>query len=210
MKRIAAIAVAVALLVSIVSCTVPSLRLWDTMVVLGSEYGDTGTTIEGNIMAVFYEKASDRALFWISGGTIVDCGDGTWNVTSPQVICNGVNQDLVAYGLYQYKPLSIGPTTLMAELDLQAVTAADLPHSEHIAKLIAVNATASRPATIRRRYMGVDYDIKCLVSQTVRDQYVAGTIQLGDFVVVSFIEEIPNGTERHVAVVMVKIFNSWG
>jgi len=85
----------------------------------------------------------------------------------------------------------------------------ELPRSKHIGKLIAVDTSRKKPATVRRRFLGKNYDVQCLVSDPVKDQYVAGTIQLGDYVAVDFIDEIPNTVERHVAIVAYKVFKSW-
>ena len=87
----------------------------------------------------------------------------------------------------------------------------DLPVSEHIGKLIAVNPSLAKPATIRRRFMGKDYDINCLVTQNIVNMWTSNPKQLNidDFVLVSFIEEIPNTTERQVAIVTDKVYQSW-
>ena len=84
-----------------------------------------------------------------------------------------------------------------------------LPHSEHIGKLISVNPGLAKPAVIRRRFQGRDYDINCLVTQSVKNLYQSGDIQVEDYVLVSFIEEMPNETERNIAIVTDKVYPSW-
>ena len=83
------------------------------------------------------------------------------------------------------------------------------PTSEHIGKLISVNTSVAKPATIRRKYMGETYDVSCFVTQSVKDQFQAGDIQINDYVLVSFIDENPNGTEKNVAILTDKVYKSW-
>lgn len=94
--------------------------------------------------------------------------------------------------------------------DLELYDPADLlPHSQHIGKLIAVDTGLAKPAMVRRWYEGDTYDIQCLVSQSVVDMWIADTLNVNDFVIVSFIEEIPNTTEIDIAVVVDKVYKSW-
>jgi len=95
------------------------------------------------------------------------------------------------------------------EKDNKPISAGDLPHSEHIAKLKAVNASQAKPAIVTRRFMGQNYDVNCLVTQSVKELYQAGSIQVGDYVLVSFIEEIPDTVEKHIAIITDKVFKSW-
>lgn len=86
-----------------------------------------------------------------------------------------------------------------------------LPHSEHIGKLIAVNPSLAKPAIVRRRYLGENYDVNCLVTQNIVNMWTANPkqINIDDFVLVSFIEEIPNTQEREIAIVTDKVCKSW-
>lgn len=97
----------------------------------------------------------------------------------------------------------------LADLDLEPITVDDLPKSEHIGRLKAINPAQAKPATVTRRFMGQDYDVACLATQSVKELYQAGDIQIGDYVLVSFIEEIPNTIERHIAIVTDKVYKSW-
>lgn len=176
----------------------------------------SSNTTAGDIMIVFYIINDEQYLFWCDlTAKIIDNGD-TWDVESPQVVARGINKATVTYGYYQYKlieqpydeegnPLPI----YMADLDLQPPAADDLPKSEHIGKLVAVNATLVKPATVMRKWMGVDYTVQCLVTESMKDMWQAGDIVVGDYVLVSFIEEIPNTTERNIAIVTDKIYKSW-
>ncbi|MFC1924290.1 hypothetical protein ACFLXA_02870 [Chloroflexota bacterium] len=130
---------------------------------------------------------------------------------------------LVEYKLYPkqsftplYEDVLVGDTyekriawQTIDSLNLLDFTENELPCSEHIGKLVAVNPSLAKPATIRRSFMGVDYDIKCVVTQSVKDQFQSGALKVNDYVLVSFIEEIPNGIERNIAVVTDKIYKSW-
>ena len=84
-----------------------------------------------------------------------------------------------------------------------------LPHSQHIGRLIAVNPSLAKPATVRRWYLGETYDIPCLVSQSIVDMWVADTLNVNDWVIVSFINEIPDTEEVNVAIVVDKVYDSW-
>jgi len=76
------------------------------------------------------------------------------------------------------------------------------PQSTHIATLESVDPTKARPARIKRVWEGRDYYFDCLVTQTVKDEYVAGKIKVGDYLIVHF-DDIGE------MVVTAKIFKSW-
>lgn len=76
------------------------------------------------------------------------------------------------------------------------------PLSTHISILQAVNPTKTRPAKVKRTWQGIDYFYDCLVTQTVKDEYVAGKIKIGDYVLVHF-DDIGE------QVVTGKVFKSW-
>lgn len=84
-----------------------------------------------------------------------------------------------------------------------------LPHSQHIGKLVSVNPSLSKPATVTRKCHGMTYNIQCLVSQTVVDMWIADTLNIGDYVVVSFIDEITDTEEVNLAIVVDKVYDSW-
>lgn len=95
------------------------------------------------------------------------------------------------------------------ELNLTPMSADALSVSEHIGKLISVNPTLPKPATVRRRFMGENYDVNCFVEQVALEQYQAETLKIGDFVTVSFIEEIPDTEEKLIPIVRGKVYKSW-
>ena len=201
------------LLLATVACANVTPFYWSTMVLADSQPTDSS-----HIMIVFYTIADEEFLFWSDlSAEITDNGDGTWDIASPQVNSRGVNQAVITYTYYKYKEITLNCCdgegnplpTYISELGLEAVTANDLPKSQHIGKLTAVDAALAKPATVTRKWMGQTYNVQCLVSQSVVDMWIAGTLEVGDFVVVSFIEEIPDTTEIHVAVVTDKVYESW-
>lgn len=76
------------------------------------------------------------------------------------------------------------------------------PCSTYISILEAVDATKARPATVRRRWEGKDYYYKCFVTQAVKDEFVEGKINIGDYLLVHF-DEIGE------QIVTAKVFKSW-
>ena len=161
-------------------------------------------------MIVFYKTSNSTYLFWcqLEGTDIIDQG-GTWDVYSEQGTWIGVNKVNVTYGYYKYKRIDPNYVGSIDGLNLQPLGGMELPKSEHIGKLTAVNTSLAKPATVTRKYLGQLYDVQCLVSQNVVDMWLAGDLQIGDYVLVSFIDEIPNTTEVSVAIVTDKVYESW-
>lgn len=95
----------------------------------------------------------------------------------------------------------------IGELNLTLFTADTLPKSQHIAKLKAVNPAILKPATVTRRFLGELYDVDCFVTQGVKDEYVAGDINIGDFVIVSYTRTGDDG--ETLPIVTGKVFRSW-
>jgi hypothetical protein len=169
-------------------------------------------------MVVISMKADDMVHMWfgyspeieleLTGGALYRDG---------KAIINDVS--LVNVGLYKYQEIPTRYDEALEELEeipwylyelgLVPASVDDLPLSEHIGQLKAVNPANTRPATVRRRFMGANYDVSCLVTQSVADMYQSGGLVIDDFVLVSFIEEIPNTSERHIAIVTDKIYKSW-
>jgi len=76
------------------------------------------------------------------------------------------------------------------------------PISSHIAILDSIDAAKARPARIKRVWEGNDYYYDCLVTETVKDQYISGDIIIGDYLLVHF-DDIGE------QIVTAKIFKSW-
>lgn len=164
-------------------------------------------------MIVFYTTGGNitsEYLFWcqLEGTDIVDQGD-KWDVHSEQGTWYGVSKTDVDYDYFRYKKIASDYEGPVADLNLQPLGGAELPKSQHIGKLTAVNPALAKPATVTRKYMGQLYDVQCLVSQTVVDMWLAGTLQVGDYVVVSYIDENPDTAELSIAIVVDKVYESW-
>ncbi len=76
------------------------------------------------------------------------------------------------------------------------------PRSTHISVLEAVDPAKARPAKIKRVWEGRDYFYDCFVTQTVKDQFVAGDVAVGDYVIVHF-DDIGE------QIVTAKAYKSW-
>lgn len=83
----------------------------------------------------------------------------------------------------------------------------DLPETEptlstHIATLVSIDSSKARPARVKRTWEGRDYFYDCLVTESVKDQYLAGDIVVDDYLIVFFAD---NGE----TIVTAKVFKSW-
>lgn len=76
------------------------------------------------------------------------------------------------------------------------------PHSTHISIIEAIDPTKARPVRIKRTWEGKDYFYDCFASQSVKDQYVAGDVKVGDYVV-AFWSDIGE------QIVTAKVYKSW-
>ena len=193
------------LLVLTVACASVTPVMWGSLAM-----ASTVPTDDSGIMIVWHKIATDEYLWWCDlTADIIDNGDGTWDVYSPQFTATGVNQAYIDYAYYHYEPIPYSYNGTVADLNLTPPTADDLPHSQHIGKLVNVNPSLARPATVTRKWHGMTFDIQCLVSQTVVDMWIADTLNIGDYVVVSFIDEIPDSEEVNLAIVVDKVYDSW-
>ena len=193
------------LLVFVVACASVAPLPWGSLV-----FASEVPTDDSGIMIVFYKIADLQYAFWCDlTADIIDTGDGKWDVYSPQVVAKGVNQATVTYDYYKYQAIPSDYSGNITALNLVPPTADDLPHSQHIGKLVNVNPALAKPATVTRKWHGMTFDIQCLVSQTVVDMWIADTLNIGDFVVVSFIDEIPDTEEVNLAIVVDKVYDSW-
>lgn len=78
------------------------------------------------------------------------------------------------------------------------------PRSIHLARLSDINPDKVRPATAVRTWEDRDYTYDCFVTQTIKDQWIAGDIVIGDIVLVEFLEDT---SDR--AIVVHKVFKTW-
>ncbi len=88
-------------------------------------------------------------------------------------------------------------------LQLNSVfTPPEPPRSTHISTIDAIDTTKARPVRIKWVWEGRDYFYDCLVTESVKDQYVAGDVIVGDYVIVHF-DDIGE------QIVTAKVFKSW-
>lgn len=76
------------------------------------------------------------------------------------------------------------------------------PRSTHISTIDTIDTTKARPVRIKRVWESRDYFYDCLVTESVKDQYVAGDVAVGDYVIVHF-DDIGE------QIVTAKVFKSW-
>ena len=70
--------------------------------------------------------------------------------------------------------------------------------------LEAVNVAAVKPATVRRTWEGVDYVLDCYITQHVKDEYLAGNIAIGDYVLIEYLDQDPDRVG-----VVAKVVKTW-
>ncbi|MBA7649961.1 hypothetical protein ES703_57760 [subsurface metagenome] len=76
------------------------------------------------------------------------------------------------------------------------------PLSTHISIIDAIDTARARPVRVKRVWNGGDYFHDCLVTESVKDQYLAGNVEVGDYVIVHF-DDIGE------QIVTAKVFKSW-
>lgn len=76
------------------------------------------------------------------------------------------------------------------------------PRSTYISAIEAIDIAKARPVKVKRVWQGKDYFYDCLVTESVKDQYAADDIHIGDYVIVHF-DDIGE------QIVTAKIFKSW-
>lgn len=88
------------------------------------------------------------------------------------------------------------------ELVRRVIEPSEPPRSAHISTIDAIDPSKVRPARIKRVWKGNDYFYNCFVTESVKDQYVAGDVSVGDYVIVHF-------NEIGEQIVTAKVFKSW-
>ncbi len=84
------------------------------------------------------------------------------------------------------------------EIDLPET---DPPQSTHISTLVSIDVGRARPAKVKRVWEDRDYFYDCFVTENIKDQYVAGDIKVGDYLLILF--------ESGEQIVTAKVFKSW-
>lgn len=78
------------------------------------------------------------------------------------------------------------------------------PLSTHWAIVDSVNLGQEKPVRVKRTWDNKEYTVDCYVSEGIKDQYLAGDIVVGDYVLVEFLEDRPDR-----AIVFAKVFKTW-
>ena len=76
--------------------------------------------------------------------------------------------------------------------------------STHWGRVDSFHPGEVKPMRVKRTWNGVTYLVDCYVTETVKDQYQAGGIVTGDFVLVHFLEDDANR-----AIVIAKVYKTW-
>ncbi len=78
------------------------------------------------------------------------------------------------------------------------------PLCTHWAVIDSINIGSEKPARVKRTWEGVEYTVDCYTTESVKDQYLAGDIAVGDYVMVEFLED-----RADMAVVFAKVYKTW-
>ncbi len=84
------------------------------------------------------------------------------------------------------------------------VLSGDAPTSPHWAVIESFNPSEVKPLTVTRTWRGHTITLECYVTQSVVDNYTAGDLEIGDFVLVDFVD---GDLAQPLAVT--KIYKSW-
>ena len=72
------------------------------------------------------------------------------------------------------------------------------------ARIDSFRPSETKPLRVKRTWNGREYTVDCFVTEAVKDQYLAGDIAFGDFVLVHFLEGGPDKP-----VVIAKVYKTW-
>ena len=84
------------------------------------------------------------------------------------------------------------------------VVAGDAPTSPHWAQIESFSPSEVKPLTVTRNWRGHTITLDCYVTQDVVDNYQAGNLAVGDFVLVDFVD---GDLDQPLAIT--KIYESW-
>ena len=76
------------------------------------------------------------------------------------------------------------------------------PKSTHYARVTGYNIGELRPLSVVRTWNGQDFPYNCFVTQGIKDDYIAGKLAIGDFVLVHF-------DDCGEQIAMMKIYKTW-
>ncbi len=125
------------------------------------------------MLEVFYDKTTGDITAWMSrpGRPIKPNEEKVvLEITPPEHGCEAYRYNASA-GQIELKPTWKPPLTA----------------TRHWARVKSFQA-AEKPIVVTREFMGQQYDVACYASQDLKDAYDAGNLQLGDYVIVDFID----------------------
>lgn len=98
---------------------------------------------------------------------------------------------------------------IWANMEAELIAAGCLPPPTpplctHWAVIDSFQPTEEKPMRVKRVWNGREYLVDCYVTETIKDQYLAGDIVVGDFVLVEFLDDNPDR-----AVVFAKVLKTW-
>jgi len=78
------------------------------------------------------------------------------------------------------------------------------PLCTHWAIIDSFSIGREKPVRVTRTWEGKEYQVDCYVTESVKDQFQASDIAVGDYVMVEFLDDDPNR-----ATVFAKVFKTW-
>jgi len=78
------------------------------------------------------------------------------------------------------------------------------PLCTHWAIIDSIDLALEKPVKVRRTWQGREYKVDCYVTENIKDQWQAGDIVVGDFVLVQFLDDMADR-----AVVFSKVLKTW-
>ena len=86
-------------------------------------------------------------------------------------------------------------------VELQAT---DVTASPHWARINAFNPGQAKPLNVTRNWKGHQIALDCYVTQVVVDDFLASNLEIGDFVLIDFVDG-----ELDKPIAVTKIYKSW-
>lgn len=78
------------------------------------------------------------------------------------------------------------------------------PLCTHWARIDSFNVAEMKPVKVKRTWNGKEYTVNCYITESIKDQYLAGDIVIDDYVLVEFLED-----SADKAVVFAKVLKTW-
>jgi len=142
-----------------------------------------------------YIELEVEGLPWAGGGFPV-----TWTRQDIDNYITANYADMLRQAQYNASQ----PATPKPEPRYDVVDVVGLPASDHLATIKSINTAAAKPIIVTRVSSGQEFDIPCVVTESVKDQFLSGDVVVGDIVIITYCEERIDD-----AIVIAKVFKSW-